>query len=275
MATTTEMTPSTISSSSESLDQQIQNILNDTDFYIHKQQQHQQQQQVEEDNQQQQQQQKQQKQDKDMELLQNQIDNLLNQDDDGDSPILSIDAIEQVLTTIPLDPPISTSSSLSNNVIIVPSDLTFYVYKILSWLWEHDPNYLTEQYSDHTIQYLKSTLSSIKSVLDAHEISFSIFPIVLLYANHFVHKCGINHKQLFNLLLTSSIVCVKNYGETVRVDYKVLGKFFNYTPKQLCEMERLFLRGINYELYLKNNEIKEFLDQIIIVNPNPNQNLYI
>eukprot|EP01133_Synstelium_polycarpum_P008471 gene8471-9963_t len=160
---------------------------------------------------------------------------------------------------------ISASVNVENSndtMVVIPTDINFYVYRVLSWLVSFDGVYIIDNYNHETYELIKYSLECAKNVLSAHEIPMSVFPLVIYYADKFVQKCGINHKQIFNLLLISSIISVKFYGETVRCDYQTLGKYFNFTGKDLCYMERLFLNGIGYELYVHNNLIKEFLEAI-------------
>ncbi|EFA83582.1 hypothetical protein PPL_02648 [Heterostelium album PN500] len=173
----------------------------------------------------------------------------------------NINSFQDTISTIPIYN-IDTNCSSADQMIVIPTDINFYVYKVLSWLINYDSNYIINYYNLQSMELIKYSLECAKNVLVAHETPMSFFPLVLYYADKFVNRCGINHKQIFNLLLISSVMCVKFWGETVRVDYQVLGKFFNFTGKDFCYMEKLFLNGINFELYVHNNLIKEFLEQL-------------
>ncbi|KAM9954633.1 hypothetical protein ACTFIW_003233 [Dictyostelium discoideum] len=149
---------------------------------------------------------------------------------------------------------------INNNQEIIQAN--HYVYRALSWLLKHDSYYVMNNDNYEIHQLIFHSISCVKNILELHEIPSTFLPIVIMYADNFVKRCGINNKQLLNLLISSSIVCVKFYGESVAVDHKVLGGYFNLTSKDLCYMERLFLNGINFQLYSNNSQVLEFLDSI-------------
>lgn len=141
-------------------------------------------------------------------------------------------------------------------------EMNFYLFKVIGWLIAHDPIYVTNNDFSEIKEHIQYSLQCAKNMLEAHEIPILFFPIIIFYADKFVKRCGINSKQVFNLLLSASILCVKYHGESVLVDYKIIGKHFHYSPSDLCLMERLFLKGVDYELYVNSPTIYEFLDNI-------------
>ncbi|GAM24319.1 hypothetical protein SAMD00019534_074940, partial [Acytostelium subglobosum LB1] len=149
-----------------------------------------------------------------------------------------------------------------NQFIVIPSDIDFYVHRVMSWLSTYDNAHFVQSDQHDTMEQIKIALSTAKNILESYETPMTFFPLVVYYADKFVKRCGINHNQFFNLLFISAVICVKFWGESIRVDYSYLAKCFSCSKKDLCLVERLFLRGINYELYTLMPTVKEFLDDI-------------
>ncbi len=118
-----------------------------------------------------------------------------------------------------------------------------------------------------------------------------VFPM-LIYADKYVSKYGINHCQLFNLLLTryedfppihsvnyvyrvyihithlfnliSMIVTVKFWDDTSRISNAAIAKTFNYKLKDVNLMEKWFLSGLEYKLSMTDMDIYSFISNCII-----------
>jgi len=141
---------------------------------------------------------------------------------------------------------------------------TPFVRKVLlqvcvSWIEDNDREY----FSTHPISTLEETLNQLFSILlelfDMYKFPRHMFVPVVLYADRFVGKYGIKHNQLFNLLLTSTLIAMKFWDDTTPITNKRVADAFRYTTSEVRIMEQRFLKGLDYSLSLTADELKFFI----------------
>jgi hypothetical protein len=85
---------------------------------------------------------------------------------------------------------------------------------------------------------------------------------VMMYADKFAVKQGIKHDQLFYLMLSSVMVCIKFWDDTTSLKNAAIAQAFNYSLKSVNSIERNFLKGLDYNLSLNLPEILQYIEQI-------------
>lgn len=136
------------------------------------------------------------------------------------------------------------------------------ISKMAQWLQENDRAY----YGSHLVQDIHSAIGDILDIIvnlvGMLKTPTSMIAAIILYADRFVKRSGIKHNQLFNLLLTSSVVTVKFWNESVVVSNKNMAQLFEFSLADLNLMEHRFLLGVDYVLCLSENDVKVFLQNI-------------
>ncbi|EGC37363.1 hypothetical protein DICPUDRAFT_150062 [Dictyostelium purpureum] len=94
----------------------------------------------------------------------------------------------------------------------------------------------------------------------------------IIESDNSINEIFKEEKELLSLVENNKEITQSNFyiykvlswfwGETICVDHRILGRYFGLSNKDLCYMERLFLNGINFELYTNKNQIIEFLNSI-------------
>jgi len=129
-----------------------------------------------------------------------------------------------------------------------------------SWLRTFDQAF----YSQHPRHNIDSTVNHLFDIIcclteNLKCVPQDLFVPIVLYADKFVRVHGIKHNQLFNLLLSSLMVCVKFWSESAVVSNRRIATLFQYSLPDLNVMERRFLLGIDYKLPLTKESVNEFL----------------
>jgi len=143
------------------------------------------------------------------------------------------------------------------------SERDLLVLKMSQWLIEHDRLY----YNSHVIEDIHDAIAEILDIITnlvgMLKSSSQMLAVIMLYADKFVKRSGIKHNQLFNLLLTSTVVTVKFWNEAVVVSNKNIAQVFEFSLEDVNLMERRFLAGIEYALCLDETDVKNFLLSMI------------
>jgi len=143
------------------------------------------------------------------------------------------------------------------------SERDLLVLKMSQWLIEHDRLY----YNSHVIEDIHDAIAEILDIITnlvgMLKSSSQMLAVIMLYADRFVKRSGIKHNQLFNLLLTSTVVTVKFWNEAVVVSNKNIAQVFEFSLEDVNLMERRFLAGIEYALCLDETDVKSFLMSMI------------
>eukprot|EP01112_Ceratiomyxa_fruticulosa_P015216 TRINITY_DN4451_c0_g1_i2.p1 TRINITY_DN4451_c0_g1~~TRINITY_DN4451_c0_g1_i2.p1 ORF type:complete len:234 (-),score=23.83 TRINITY_DN4451_c0_g1_i2:103-804(-) len=150
-------------------------------------------------------------------------------------------------------------SSLSSIVPTVPARSTM-VDVALGWINTWDTpfsNAHSQADISHTIDHLFSIIIDLLNQLQCNSKDF--FVPVILYSDRFISKHGIKHNQLFNLLLASTILTAKFWGESVLVRNKKIAALFKYRLEDLNIIERRFLTGIDFRFSLTKTEVNSFI----------------
>lgn len=129
----------------------------------------------------------------------------------------------------------------------------------ISWIEENDKDYL----STHPISEVEDTLNQLFAILldlfEIYKFPRHMFVPVVMYANRFVKKYGIKHNQLFNLLLTSTLITMKFWDDTTPITNARIAEAFRYSISEVRIMEMRFLKGLDYSLSLTTEDVKMFI----------------
>jgi len=129
----------------------------------------------------------------------------------------------------------------------------------ISWIEDNDPDYL----ATHPYSEVEETLGQLFVILldlfEIYKFPRHMFLPSILYANRFVSKYGIKHNQLFNLLLTSSLVTMKFWDDTTAITNSRIADAFRYSTNEVRVMEMRFLKGLDYSLSLTTDEVRMFI----------------
>jgi len=136
----------------------------------------------------------------------------------------------------------------------------------ISWIEENDREYLLTHPSSEVEDTLNQLFGILLELFDLYRFPRHMFIPVVLYANRFVTKYGIKHNQLFNLLLTSSLVAMKFWDDTTPITNTRIADAFRYSPSEVRIMEVRFLKGLNYSFSLTTDEVRMFIFEAAKVN---------
>jgi hypothetical protein len=129
----------------------------------------------------------------------------------------------------------------------------------ISWIEDNDREYLTT----HPLSEVEDTLNQLFVILldlfEIYKFPRHMFVPVVMYANRFVSKYGIKHNQLFNLLLTSTLVTMKFWDDTTPITNARIADAFRYSISEVRIMEMRFLKGLDYSLSLTTADVKMFI----------------
>eukprot|EP01133_Synstelium_polycarpum_P008693 gene8693-10213_t len=145
--------------------------------------------------------------------------------------------------------------------------------RVYQWLAEHDANYTNNLSYEEILAAIDEIFDIILSLLEMMKSPASLLPAVIYYANKFVSRTGIKHNQLFNLLLTSTIVTLKFWSESTPTNNRILADIFEFPVADINLMERRFLFGIDYQLQLSENQVETFMSKININPISPKSSL--
>jgi hypothetical protein len=129
-----------------------------------------------------------------------------------------------------------------------------------SWVAKRDPEFFqlhTRTDIALTIDHLFDIISSLLTQLDLSPREF--FVPVVLYCDRFIKRHGIKHNQLFNLLLGSTLLTAKFWGESVLVNNKRIASVFHYRLADLNVIERRFMAGLEYRFSLTKTDVNNFI----------------
>lgn len=131
-----------------------------------------------------------------------------------------------------------------------------------AWLCKYDNTF----YAQHNVPAMDSRLTSffdvIFCILETYKFPTSMIIPVLIYADKFAIKQGIKHDQLFYLMLSSAMVCIKFWDDNTALRNSAIAQSFNYSVKSVNSIERNFLKGVDYDLSLSTMEICQFIERI-------------
>jgi len=144
-----------------------------------------------------------------------------------------------------------------------PSDATdIYGRVLLSWLEQHDPQYIRSHPREEVEQLISDTLDLLVGVLNYFSCPPSLLSVVLKYANTFVAHNGVRQVVMLHLLLISTIEAIKMWGTENMAVNQIVADLFQLAIVDINNMEREFLRSLNYELYLTHEDIVRFEESI-------------
>jgi len=133
---------------------------------------------------------------------------------------------------------------------------------LISWLEQHDPQYMCSHPREEIEKLVADTLDLLVGVLNYFSCSPSLLSVVLKYANSFVARNGIRQVVMLHLLLISTIEAIKMWGTENMAVNQIVADLFQLAVVDINNMEREFLRSLNYELYLTNEDIVRFEESV-------------
>jgi hypothetical protein len=129
----------------------------------------------------------------------------------------------------------------------------------ISWIEDNDREYL----NTHPLSEVEDTLNQLFVILldlfEIYKFPRHMFVPVVMYANRFVSKYGIKHNQLFNLLLTSTLITMKFWDDTTPITNTRIATAFRYSVSEVRIMEMRFLKGLDYSFSLSTEDVKMFI----------------
>ncbi|GAM17371.1 hypothetical protein SAMD00019534_005460 [Acytostelium subglobosum LB1] len=142
------------------------------------------------------------------------------------------------------------------------SSRIIFVKKVFNWLAAHDPDYLKSNKTEELVSAISDIINMIISLIELHRAPSFVLYLIILASDRFVARTGINHHQIFNLLLTSSIVNLKFWNESLYIQNKTIADIFSFNVKDLNTMERRFLYGLDYNLCVSEEQLRKYIEQI-------------
>ncbi|EGG13627.1 hypothetical protein DFA_11388 [Cavenderia fasciculata] len=137
-----------------------------------------------------------------------------------------------------------------------------FVKKVFSWLATHDREYLANHKTVDLVTAISDILNMIISLIELHRAPPFLLYLIIHAADRFVERTGINHHQIFNLLLTSGIVNLKFWNEGLYIQNKTIADIFSFNVKDLNTMERRFLFGLDYNLCVTEDQLSNYIVHI-------------
>ncbi|EGG13306.1 hypothetical protein DFA_11067 [Cavenderia fasciculata] len=135
-------------------------------------------------------------------------------------------------------------------------------YKVYGWLIQHDPAYESTAFRREVLVAIDEIFDIVLAILEMMKCSSNLLVPIIIYADKFVNRSGIKHNQLFNLLLTSTVVTLKFWSESTQVNNAIIAEIFNFSLKDMNLMERRFLIGVDYNLCLTSETVTMYLLQL-------------
>jgi len=124
--------------------------------------------------------------------------------------------------------------------------------RVLTWIMETG-----QTVAPHVITQYFSCIEQLVKLMGFEFTKNSLLSIVM-YADRYILNAGrISTEQLFRLLLTSTIVSLK-FWEDFGVNLDLCSFIFGVSKIQIALMEKHFLRTIDYELTLNEEELERF-----------------
>ncbi|GAM17334.1 hypothetical protein SAMD00019534_005090, partial [Acytostelium subglobosum LB1] len=133
---------------------------------------------------------------------------------------------------------------------------------VYQWLADHDAPYVRSSQPEKLTEAINEIFDIILSILEMLRCSPSLLSTIVYYSNKFVARTGLKHNQLFNLLLTSTIVTIKFWSESAPINNKMLSDIFEFPVQDINLMEQRFLSGIEYELCINEDQIDSFMSNV-------------
>jgi len=130
------------------------------------------------------------------------------------------------------------------------------------WLHKYDNTFFAQNSIPAMDNRLISFFDIIFCILENYKFPASMIIPVLMYADKFAVKQGIKHEQLFYLMLSSTMVCIKFWDDTTALRNSAIAQAFNYSIKSVNSIERNFLKGLEYELALSTPEMIQYIERI-------------
>eukprot|EP01119_Soliformovum_irregulare_P004421 TRINITY_DN15414_c0_g1_i1.p1 TRINITY_DN15414_c0_g1~~TRINITY_DN15414_c0_g1_i1.p1 ORF type:complete len:196 (+),score=38.29 TRINITY_DN15414_c0_g1_i1:326-913(+) len=109
-------------------------------------------------------------------------------------------------------------------------------------------------------EMLKTYLDCIKNLIKlmGYRFTKTLLLPTIIYADKFVQSSGLlDSTQIFHLLLISSLVATK-FWEDTGADMNLASYISGISKKEICDMERTFLKSIDFALFIDQEDVDEF-----------------
>jgi len=130
------------------------------------------------------------------------------------------------------------------------------------WLHKYDNVFYTQNSISAMDTRLASFFDIIFCILENYRFPSSMIIPILIYADKFAIKQGIKHEQLFYLMLSSCMVCIKFWDDNTALRNSAIAQAFNYSIKSVNSIERNFLKGLEYDLSLSTSEMLQYIERV-------------
>lgn len=144
----------------------------------------------------------------------------------------------------------------------VDHPMALYSGVLLSWLEKHDAQYFYSQPPQEVRKLVKDTLDLLVGVLNYFSCPTTMLAVVIKYADAFVMRNGIRQVVLLHLLFISTITTIKMWGTENMAVNQIIADLFRLSLVDINNMEREFLKSLNYELYLTDADVSGYLASI-------------
>lgn len=155
-----------------------------------------------------------------------------------------------------------SSTPRTRDVLSVEQSMPLYSGVLLSWLEKHDPEYFYNQPPQEVHKLVKDTLDLLVGVLNYFSCPTNMLAVVIKYADAFVVRNGIRQVVLLHLLFISTITTIKMWGTENMAVNQIIADLFHLSLADINNMEREFLKSLNYELYLTDADVSGYLATI-------------
>lgn len=140
--------------------------------------------------------------------------------------------------------------------------MALYSGVLLSWLEKYDSQY----YYGHPLQEVKKlvsdTLDLLVGLLHYFSVPTTMLAVVIKYADAFVSRNGIRQVVLLHLLFISTISTIKMWGTENMAVNQIIADLFHLSLVDINNMEREFLKSLDYELYLTDADVAAYVASI-------------
>jgi len=134
---------------------------------------------------------------------------------------------------------------------------------VLSWLEQHDMQHLCAHPLKDIEQHISGALDLLARVLKYFSCHERLLTVVIKYASTFVASNGVRQVVLLHLLLISAIVTIKMWGTENMAVNQIVADLFKLAIVDVNNMEREFLKSLDYKLYVRDTELATYHTSII------------
>ncbi|EFA82318.1 hypothetical protein PPL_04743 [Heterostelium album PN500] len=137
-----------------------------------------------------------------------------------------------------------------------------YVNSLYKYLLDYDPDYTENSFYVQTLESIKEIIENILVVLEMFNVPAHYLFLVMYFSNKFVYRAGITYNQIFNLMITSTIITLNDLREDSTIDISIISDIFNIPVEDINIMENIFLTELDFDLGWTMEELELYNIQI-------------